>query len=99
MEYALIKDNVVVSRIVGDKAFADQQAILLGCIVSNDDQAQIGFTLENGVFVDKRPAPEVVDAGEALNPAFLTLLDKLEEKGTLNTQDKSDIIGTKRAKG
>ena len=77
MEYAIVKDRVVVTRIVAkSKKIAEKIASDMGGSVVSDDNAQVGYKKVSGKWVDQRPKRPPSPAGVTLDKVVSVLVEK-----------------------
>ena len=87
MEYSIIKDGEVLTRIVADKDFAETKAEELGGEAVKDKKAQIGFKKEGGKWKDKRAKKAIVESKSKLDK----LADLLVSKNILQAEDIEEL--------
>lgn len=91
-EFAIVKDGVVVNRIVSDREFAEKEAERIGGEISTDPKALVGSEKKDGKFSRRK---EKAKPGKK-KPRNLELTDK-EELKLIDFYESNGIISKARA--
>lgn len=87
MEFAIVKNNVVLTRIVADEETASALAKSMGGTLESDQKAQVGFKKQGGKWVDTRPSKE--SNNRSVNIEKLASL--LATKGVITSQELEGV--------
>lgn len=90
-EYAIVKDGVVINRIVSNKKFADEHALKIGGEAVNDDGAQKGYIEKDSKFNAPVRVEDFNSARERILNEIIFKASELKLKGVTFESDQISI--------